>query len=923
MATWKKVIVSGSAVDIASLTLDTQLAVAEGGTGATAFADKAVIITQDSGTDTLAAVAMSTNGQLLIGGSSGPAVAVPTGGDGLTVTVGDGTLDYKLDAALTTVTSVKNASLVIGRDNDNLIKFGTDNNIIFEVGGGDNVIFKASGAISSSGDITGLNLIATGSGVSQGNVTATGTGSFAHVIGTKIVGALTGDVVGDVTGDLTGQADTVATIAGLAPNTATTQAAQGNITSLGTLTTLTVDNVRINGATIGHTDDTDLMTVADGVLTVAGVVSAGSVVTTGAISASTTLTGLNLIITGSGATQGNVTAKGTGSFTALEIDPSGDALTIDNLGTVSGSILSTGSFGHVEVAGNVFAGGLISRFGDANTGLEFASDTVKIEGNNVVVGEFASTFIALTGNITASGDISSSGAIRALTYEIGGHAIDDLNITAEFVDADDTIMSSKAIGARFAQKNADTTGTAAEATSVTAVATTDNAEFFVGMLDGASGTQAVETVAKFKYNPSSGRLSNTGAISASATTTALNLIATGSGTDKGNVTATGTGSFAHVIGTKIVGALTGDVVGDVTGDLTGQADTVATIAGLAPNTATTQAAQGNITSLGTLTTLTVDNVRINGATIGHTDDTDLMTVADGVLTVAGAVNTTGAVSSSTTITALNLIATGSGTDKGNVTGTGTGSFAKFVGDGRHLTNVAATSVDIDELTAFSGVPHATQDEFLISDNGTELRATMTMVANGAFALVSDDVTIAAGGAATVAQVQGTAITQAEAQQVANINSVTISNTQWGYLGALDQAVNTNSNVQFGNAQIDGNLIVAGTASFQHSENLLVADRFISIASGSATAGDGGIVVHSSAGDNPSGSAFGFEGGTANRWALQNDFTVTQSAMIPDAYVGVVTFSTAVPSGNPEYGGSDYGYGNIHVETDTGDIYVYS
>ena len=35
MATWKKVIVSGSAADLASLTLDTTLAVLEGGTGVT------------------------------------------------------------------------------------------------------------------------------------------------------------------------------------------------------------------------------------------------------------------------------------------------------------------------------------------------------------------------------------------------------------------------------------------------------------------------------------------------------------------------------------------------------------------------------------------------------------------------------------------------------------------------------------------------------------------------------------------------------------------------------------------------------------------------------------------------------------------------------------------------------------------------
>ena len=54
---------------------------------------------------------------------------------------------------------------------------------------------------------------------------------------------VTGTITGDVTGDLTGRADTVATIAGLAPNTATTQATQGNITtcsslvSIGTITT--------------------------------------------------------------------------------------------------------------------------------------------------------------------------------------------------------------------------------------------------------------------------------------------------------------------------------------------------------------------------------------------------------------------------------------------------------------------------------------------------------------------------------------------------------------------------------------------------------------------------------------------------------------------------------------------------------------
>ena len=80
------------------------------------------------------------------------------------------------------------------------------------------------------------------------------------------------------------------------------------------------------------------------------------------------------------------------------------------------------------------------------------------------------------------------------------------------------------------------------------------------------------------------------------------------------------------------------------------------------------AAQGNITSLGTLTTLTVDNVITNGATIGHTDDTDLITLADGIATVAGEISVTtldiGGTNITTTAAEINLIdgGTSRGTD---------------------------------------------------------------------------------------------------------------------------------------------------------------------------------------------------------------------------------------------------------------------
>ena len=92
-----EVVVDGKVVakfnDISpSLTLDSALPVASGGTNATSLNDKAVLITQDSGTDTVAAAVMDANGELLIGGTSGPAGATLTQGSNITITNGNGTI---------------------------------------------------------------------------------------------------------------------------------------------------------------------------------------------------------------------------------------------------------------------------------------------------------------------------------------------------------------------------------------------------------------------------------------------------------------------------------------------------------------------------------------------------------------------------------------------------------------------------------------------------------------------------------------------------------------------------------------------------------------------------------------------------------------------------------------------------------------
>ena len=120
---------------------------------------------------------------------------------------------------------------------------------------------------------------------------------FSGTAGT-IVANVEGNVTGNVTGNTSGTAATV------------TGAAQSNITSLGTLTTLTVDNVIVNGTTIGHTDDTDLMTLADGVVTVAGEVSM-TTLDIGGTNVGSTAAELNLL---------DGSAKSTSSITVADAD---------------------------------------------------------------------------------------------------------------------------------------------------------------------------------------------------------------------------------------------------------------------------------------------------------------------------------------------------------------------------------------------------------------------------------------------------------------------------------------------------------------------------------------------------------------------------------------------------------------------------
>lgn len=123
-----------------------------------------------------------------------------------------------------------------------------------------------------------------------------------------------------------------------------------------------------------------------------------------------------------------------------------------------------------------------------------------------------------------------------------------------------------------------------------------------------------------------------------------------------------------------------------------------------------------------------------------------------------------------------------------------------------------------------------------------------------------------------------------------------------------------------NVILNSNLTVIGTASFQNTSNLQVADRFVLLASGSNTTGDGGIVVQQAT--QNVGELFGFDSGTT-RWSVTSSFTADTGTYTPDAFMAAVT---TLASTNPNTTGPATRYsaaGNIFISSGDESIWIYS
>jgi hypothetical protein len=314
-------------------------------------------------------------------------------------------------------------------------------------------------------------------------------------------------------------------------------------------------------------------------------------------------------------------------------------------------------------------------------------------------------------------------------------------------------------------------------------------------------------------------------------------------------------------------------------------------------------------------------VEISGSlSINTTTGTALDVNADTFI-FTGSFNTTGSVSLKGLQAASASYLLGYDPTTGNVTYEGTGSVvavtSSFAVSSSHANN-ADNAISASYATEAGKVTNA-----LINGTGID-----SFTYNGS--LIQ---TVAVSGAASLstdAVVKWDGNAFANSSITDNGSGVVINNAA-GVLIQQGGLYVTGASTFHDAVVFQGDITVQGTASFQNSENLAIADQFILLNSGSLTFQDSGFVINTGNSAN-SGSAFYLEtAATTTGTDAQNGRFAVGSQVLPDAtsvtaaeYANTTVISGSAP-GNavPQWGGTNLGHGNTWVDTTTGDIYIYA
>ena len=242
---------------------------------------------------------------------------------------------------------------------------------------------------------------------------------------------------------------------------------------------------------------------------------------------------------------------------------------------------------------------------------------------------------------------------------------------------------------------------------------------------------------------------------------------------------------------------------------------------------------------GAFSALTVDNVVINGSNIGHTNDTDLITVASGVVTVSGEVSVTTLDIGGTNITAtaaelnildgvtataseLNLLDGVSGLVQADFT-----KLAAVTSSAAELNIMDGVTATTSELNILDGVT-ATASELNIMDGGTS--ATSTTVADADRVVFNDNGTmkqVAVTDLAAYFDDEITAMPNLVTTGALNSGSIT---SGFGTIDTGSSTITTTGLISGGSLDIDNVLINGSNIGHTDDTDLItVANGIVTVA----------------------------------------------------------------------------------------------
>ena len=623
-----------------------------------------------------------------------------------------GAVDFG-DAALSNVGAVQLDSIAGDGDTDTSITFSGSDVITIAAGGANQVTFT-NGAIVPSTD----------------NDIDLGTSSVefkdAFFDGTVTSDAFAGPLTGDVTGNVSGTAATV------------TGAAQSNITSLGTLTTLTVDDITINGSTISDGGDFTLDVNGDITLDANG----GDILfkDDGTTFGSATNTSGNLIIK-----SGTTTAL---TFSGANVTVAGDL-------TISGDdlVMGTNTAGHILVAdGTNFNPVAVGDLSEIST---VANDDVFLAVDTSGGGLKKIARSAVVSGLASSAAISN--VVEDTTPQLGG----DLDVNGnDLVSTSNGNISllPNGTGKVIIDGNGSSGG----------VSITD------GLIDIRTGTGNVTKV-KFYCESSNAHAQTLQAAPHSASSSAVLVLPTASGT------LVGTGDTGSVSNTMLAGSIadsklstisTADKVSGAAVQVDGATDgTSITLADsdkfLVDDGGTTKYINASQLNAYTSAAVALDDVSTGDAAV-------TLATSAGNITIDAQGNDTDIIlkgtdgSSDTTFLTIDGSAAGEATfnagiviaDAGNIGSASDKDAIAIASDGVVTFSQAPVfpdgSIAIDDLNIDGGTDIGADlvdaDEIIVDDGGggTNRRSDLTRVKKYVYSAMSGDATASDAGAVTIA-----------------------------------------------------------------------------------------------------------------------------------------------------------------------------